>query len=114
MDKNTKIWIINFFQTSRGENPILEFIENQDKPTQTKITHAIDLLEKGGPFLKPPYMKKLQSGLYELRISGKIPIRIFYTMQNGEYHLLHAFKKKSQKTPSKELKIALDRLKELI
>ncbi len=109
-----KTWKINFFQTARGESPVLEFIDKQDKPTQTRITHAIDLLEIGGPYLKPPYMKKLQSGLYELRISGKVAIRIFYTIQNGEYHLLHAFKKKSQKTPSKEMRIAIDRLKEFI
>ncbi len=78
-----------------------------------KLIHAIELLERGGPFLKPPYIKKLQGKLYELRISGKIAIRIFYTMHNNEYYLLHAFKKKGQKTPSKELKTALDRLKSI-
>ncbi|MEI6690206.1 MAG: type II toxin-antitoxin system RelE/ParE family toxin [bacterium] len=30
------------------------------------------------------------------------------------FYLLHAFTKKSQKTPAKELKIALDRMKEVI
>jgi len=64
--------------------------------------------------LKPPYIKKLQDKLYELRISGKVAIRILYTISNNEYYLLHAFKKKNQKTPSKELKIALDRMREII
>ena len=41
-------------------------------------------------------------------------IRIFYTIANNEYYLLHAFKKKSQKTPAKELKVALDRMKEIV
>lgn len=31
----------------------------------------------------------------------------------GEYYLLHAFKKKSQKTPPKELKVAMNRMKGL-
>ncbi|MBI4079501.1 MAG: type II toxin-antitoxin system RelE/ParE family toxin, partial [Candidatus Levybacteria bacterium] len=41
-------------------------------------------------------------------------IRIFYTIYNKEYYLLHAFKKKSQKTPTQEIKTALDRIGELV
>ena len=107
-------WKVLFFQTARGDSPVKEFVENQDKITYMKLIHAVELLENGGPYLKPPYIKKLQDKLYELRISGKAAIRIFYTIINGEYYLLHAFKKKSQKTPSKELKIALDRMRELL
>ena len=107
-------WKVLFFQTTRGDFPVKEFIKEQDKTTYTKLIHAIELLENGGPYLKPPYIKKLQNKLYELRISGKVTIRIFYTIINGEYYLLHAFKKKSQKTPTKELKIALDRMRELV
>ncbi|MBI3443610.1 type II toxin-antitoxin system RelE/ParE family toxin [Candidatus Woesebacteria bacterium] len=81
---------------------------------RSKIALSILLLKNQGPFLKPPYIKKLQDKLYELRISGRVAIRIFYTVANNEYYLLHAFKKKSQKTPSKELKVAVDRMKELI
>ncbi len=91
-----------------------EFIESQEMSTRAKITHAIVLLENCGPYLKPPYIKKLQDKLYELRISGKIEVRIFYTIISNQYCLLHAFKKKSQKTPRKELQNALDKLKECI
>ena len=108
------VWKVLFFQTARGDFPVKEFIKEQDKTTYTKLIHAIELLENGGPYLKPPYIKKLQNKLYELRISGKIATRIFYTITNGEYYLLHAFKKKSQKTPTKELKIVLDRMRELV
>jgi len=71
-------------------------------------------LENNGPFLKPPYTKKLQANLYELRISGKIAVRILYTIVNNEFYLIHAFKKKKQKNPAKELKVAIDRLKQII
>lgn len=107
-------WKVKFFQTPRGDYPVKEFMEKQDKPTYAKLISAIELLETDGPYLKPPYIKKLLSRLYELRISGKMAIRIFYTINHGEYHLLHAFKKKTQKTPSKELKIAIDRMSEII
>lgn len=107
-------WKVLFFQTARDDSPVEDFIKEQDEATYAKVLRSILLLTNSGPFLKPPYIKKLQAKLYELRISGKVAIRIFYTIANNEYYLLHAFKKKSQKTPSKELKVALDRMKELV
>lgn len=107
-------WKVKFFQTARGDFPVKDFIEKQDESTRAKITSSVDLLETDGPFLKPPYIKKLQDKLYELRISGKVAIRIFYTISNNEYYLLHAFKKKSQKTPKREIKTAIDRIRELV
>ena len=107
-------WKVLFFQTSRGDSPVKEFIGEQDSMIRSKIALSILLLKNQGPFLKPPYIKKLQDKLYELRISGTAQIRIFYTIHHSEYYLLHAFKKKSQKTPSKELKVALDRMKEIV
>jgi len=114
MDSKVKIWKVKFFQPARDDSPVEAFIKEQDESTYAKILHAIKLLANNGPFLKPPYIKKLQNQLYELRISGTVAIRIFYTIHNNEYYLLHAFKKKSQKTPTKELKVALDRRKEIV
>lgn len=107
-------WKVKFFQTARGESPVEDFIKAQDQPAAAKISSYIELLKTDGPYLKPPYIKKLQDKLYELRISGKVAIRIFYTVKSGEYYLLHAFKKKAQKTPTREIKIALDRIQELV
>lgn len=107
-------WKVLFFQTSRGERPAQKFLDNLDTTTRAKAALSIRLLVNQGPFLKPPYIKKLQGRLYELRISGKTAVRIFYIINNNEYCLLHAFKKKTQKTPSKDLKIALDRMKKII
>lgn len=109
-----KEWKVRFFQTARGESPIEDFIKSQNEATYAKILHLILLLKNNGPYLKPPYIKKLQSDLYELRATGKIAVRIFYTMINNEYYLLHIFKKKTDKTPAKEIKIALDRTKEIV
>ena len=107
-------WKVLFFQTARGNSPVKEFITEQDPTIRSKIALSILLIKNQGPFLKPPYIKKLQDKLYELRISGTTQIRIFYTIHHSEYYLLHAFKKKSQKTPSKEFKIALDRMGKII
>ncbi len=107
------VWKVKFFQTDRGESPVQEFIKQQDEATYAKILLGIKFLSDNGPFLKPPYIKKLQEKLYELRISGKVSVRIFYTIYNNEYYLLHAFKKQSQKTPAKELKIGSERVREI-
>ena len=73
-------WKVLFFQTARGDSPVEDFIKEQDEATYAKVLQSILLLTNSGPFLKPPYIKKLQATLYELRISGKVAIRIFYTM----------------------------------
>ena len=105
---------ILFYQSKRGNFPVKDFIERQQSSLVAKITHYLELLENYGPFLKPPYIKKLHKNLYELRVSSKVSIRIFYSKKDKTYVLLHGFVKKTQKTPKKEIKVALERLKEII
>lgn len=88
-----------------------KFIKNLQKPTAAKVLRIIDLLEKFGQKLGPPHTKKVSKRLFELRISGKQEIRIFYSFQKSQIFLLHRFIKKSQKIPRREIKIALQRLK---
>lgn len=107
-------WEIISFQNANGKYPVEEFICSQERQTSNKIARLISYLKEYGPFIKPPYMKKIEKDLFELRITGNVQIRIFYTFYQNKYYLLHAFKKKSQKTPKKEIKTALDRLKEII
>ena len=107
-------WKVNFYITTRGESLVRKFISEQDDLIQSKILQSILLIHDRGPFLKPPQIKKIQPNLLELRIKSKIQVRIFYTVKNNEFYLLHAFIKKSQKTPTKDLKVAIDRMKEFI
>lgn len=107
-------WEVKFYQNSRGEEPAKVLIMSLDLRTQQKVADSIAILKMSGPFLMPPYMKKLQQNLYELRIKSKVAVRVFYSPKTGVYYLLHAFVKKAQKTPDKELKVAIDRMKELL
>lgn len=108
------MWNVKFYYTERGDSPVVTFIREQDEATYAKILRYIMFLKQTGPFLKPPYIKKLQNNLYELRISASPPIRIFYSMHKNEYYLVHAFKKKTQKTPQRELQTAIDRIKKML
>lgn len=103
-------WNIVFFESRRGERLVEEFIKVQQPSSQAKIAYMFDLLEKFGPALGRPYTKKIKANLFELRIPGKEPIRILYTVFEGSIVFLHAFKKKTQKIPAREIKTALLRL----
>lgn len=106
-------WEVIFFETPRGEKVVKEFIKSLDEKTISKIGSGIDLLEKHGPFLGMPHSKKLTRDIYELRVRGKLEIRIIYGFINKTIYLLHAFLKKTQKTPLKEINTAGGRFKGL-
>lgn len=106
-------WEILLFESKRGEKPVEEFIKKQQSQAKSKIIHNIRLLKEYGNQLGMPRSKILGNGLYELRIRGKTEIRIFYGFKRDSIYLLHAFRKQSQKTPQKELRIARERLSSL-
>lgn len=85
-----------------------------DTKTQNKIADVLDLLEEFGILVGPPHLKKVTgTPLWELRILGSDNIRIFYVAVVGrKFLLLHAFAKKKQKTDRREIKTAIERLKD--
>lgn len=88
------------------------FLSSLEKKAIAKTLRTIDLLEQFGYRLTMPHTKKVQGDIHELRIRGQQEIRIFYAFgQNKKIFLLHGFIKKSQKIPSKEIKIAQKRAK---
>ena len=97
---------IKFFLSSRNENPVQKFIDSQDQSTKTKYSRLAALLIEYGPNLHYPYSRKLTKHLFELRSQGDTKLRIIYTNYEQKYILLHAFKKKTQKTPTREIEIA--------
>ena len=68
-----------------------------------------------GPNLGEPHTKAFGEGLFELRLKGAEGIaRVFYCMLIGRrVVMLHSFVKKTNKTPPRELDIAVSRMKEI-
>lgn len=85
---------------------IEKFFESLDAMEIAKTIRTIELLQEFGNNLGMPHSKYLHNGLLELRIRGKREIRLLYCFHNGTAILLHAFIKKTQKTPEKELAVA--------
>lgn len=108
-------WTIMFYANSRGNQPVQDFIREQDKPTISKIARSIDLVSKYGPNLGLPHSRYISYGIYELRVRGKNEVRIFYIVisKNFEVIFIHAFNKRTQKMPRKEYEIAKERKESL-
>ncbi len=109
-------WEIELYENARGEKLVEEFFDSLEVKARLKINHAIELLETFGLEGGYPHVKKLTgSDLWEYRILGSDSIRILYVSITGKIFLiLHGFKKKKQKTPTKEIKIAQVRLQEYL
>jgi len=103
-------WIIEFFD----EKVEAETLALPPK-ILAKMLHIFELIEIAGAQLGEPYTKPLSNGLFEIRAKAKEGIgRSIYCYQKGQkIILLHSFVKKDQKTPKKELEIALNRKKEI-
>ena len=79
-----------------------------------RMFRLIERLAAEGNQLKMPHSKVIGGGLFELRVGDKDIARTLYAFASGKnIYLLHAFIKKTQKTPAAALEIARNRLKEL-
>ena len=90
-------------------------IESWPVDVLADYARLIELLAEHGPSLRLPHSRAFGEGLFELRPRGRSGIgRAFYCfMLARRIVVLHAFIKKSQQTPERELKLARKRMKEL-
>ena len=68
-----------------------------------------------GPNLGLPFTRSMGQGLFEIRARGKEGFgrAFFCTVMESEILILHAYIKKSPKTPERELEVARKRLAEM-
>jgi len=96
----------------------LDFIRAQPVSIRERIGEALRNLQKGvrlGMPLSRP-MREVGQGVHELRIRSKeLTIRVFYCLGRSDTIIVfHAFEKKSQKTPVREINLARQRLQEVL
>lgn len=94
---------------------VLSAIEGWPVDVLADYARLVELLIEHGPSLRLPHSRALGEGLFELRPRGRSGIgRAFYCFVIGRrVVVLHAFAKKTQQTPDRELKLARRRQKEL-
>ena len=105
-----------FYETVEGKSPVEEFIKSLDEETQDKFILKQQLLEDLGPQLRYPHTDHIGEGIFELRFKGKEgQVRVLFFFFYGKRIIFtHGFVKKTQKTPRKEIEIALKRRKDFL
>ena len=108
---------VKFYLTSSGRSPVEEFIKEQSEGIRTDFLDAVNLLAEG-EILSMPLNRNLSNiyrGLHEIRLKDAFgSIRIFYFLKKGDaIYMLHAFKKKTQELPKKEIELVLKRIREV-
>ena len=107
------MYIVEFYETQDGKSQIWEFLEELRIKAATskdaRIQHKqaslyIELLQQNGTLLNENITKHLEDGIWELRLGNN---RVFYFFfQDNTFVLLHQFRKKTQKTPKREIEKA--------
>ena len=89
-----------------------DFLEELSIQEERKVLTALDLLTKDEP-IPTHYVKYIREGIYEFRCNyGNTEFRIFFIYDgNNIVVLFNAFKKKTQRTPEREIQQAI-RLKD--
>lgn len=94
-----------------------DFLLGLPEATRLEAVDALLLLESGQT-LEMPLSRNLagiRTGLHELRFRDKAgQVRVIYYLKKGDaIYLVHAFRKKTQTIPRRELDIIDKRLKEI-
>ena len=105
--KSTKKVPASFFRTDAGNEPVREWLKGLSDDDRKAVGRDIATAEYGWP-IGMPLCRPMGNGLFEIRSylsSGRIS-RVLFCIAEGRIVLLHAFVKKTQKTPHSELNIA--------
>ncbi len=108
--------IIFYHDSNTGIMPVREYIHALDEKVGAKILKYIRYLREHNGYLDEPYSKHIQGSIRELRVDfANNRHRIFYfTFVGKKIIFLHAFAKKTAKTPTREIAIALQHYQDVI
>lgn len=104
-------WTIDYY------NEAVEIdILNLPDTLLARYIKTTEIMENYGPNIGMPHTKAMGDGLFELRLKGQEGIaRVFYaTTFQKKIVFLRCMIKKTQKTPTKELRLIKKRMKEVL
>jgi len=103
-----------FYALPSGREPVREWLKSLSAEDRKIVGEDIKDVEFAWP-IGMPLCRPLSRGLWEVRSTltqGRIA-RVLFSEHDGNMILLHAFIKKSQKTPAGDLELAMKRKKEI-
>ena len=106
---------IIFYRFDNGKCPVEDYLDSLSEKQVEKVFFVLDLIEQF-PVVPRKFFKKLEGtdDIWEARIQyGNNIFRLLGFFEGSELVILnHAFTKKTQKTPRKEIKKAEQRKKD--
>lgn len=103
-----------FYRSSSGREPVREWLKALDAPARLAVGQDLMRTQWRWP-VGMPLCRAMGQGLWEIRTelpSNRIA-RVLLCLDEGVLVALHAFIKKTQKTPDDDLTLARKRQKEL-
>jgi len=103
-----------FYRLPSGREPVRDWLKALDPEDRKFIGEDIKDVEFSWP-IGMPLCRALGKGLWEVRSDlrqGRIA-RVLFCIVESRMVLLHAFVKKTQKTPQRELDLARERAREV-
>ncbi|MGA2598538.1 MAG: type II toxin-antitoxin system RelE/ParE family toxin [Bryobacteraceae bacterium] len=93
---------------------VLDEIEALPADMRARFRRIVELIQRHGlERMREPHVKHLEGPLWEMRMAGKdrIARAIYITARNQRVVVVRVFIKKKQKTPRREIDLALERAK---
>jgi phage-related protein len=114
MAANLKPIPIRFWNSATAREPVRDWLNELPREDQRTIGRDIGKVQFGWP-IGLPLCRALGDGLWEVRSSlpSRREARVLFGFHDGILIALHAFIKKTQKTPVSELAIARQRFREV-
>lgn len=106
-------WELVLYRTEAGNSPVAEYLQGLSSQDAARVRADLDLLRNIGP--RNPATKPLRGKIYELRTRASVQHRVFFAAISGQrIVLLHAFTKRTQKAPEREIVLAEKRYADFI
>lgn len=101
-----------YYFDAKGKNPVWEFISGLSPDERDKCFEYIAYLEAMGEQVRRPVGDYLGGKLYELR--PKQTRILYFFMLKDHAVLVHAFRKRTDAVPEREIKIAVRNMEDFI
>ncbi len=107
---------IRFHLSRSGRSYIADFLNDLDPRTRADILAVFEDIRNHGLGAVGCQFRQIEGKLWEVKIrAASGGYRFFYVMLGtNEMYVLHAYKKKTQKAPPREVEVARKRLKEVL
>jgi len=104
----------HFYELPSGRAPVREWIKSLDIADRKIIGEDIKDVEFSWP-IGMPLVRALGGRVWEVRsnLTGSRIARVLFCIHESRMVLLHGFIKKTQKTPTADLDLALKRMREI-